>query len=129
MTGTPSTSLTSLVLAKIVLSLCGFRSKTSVQWSRNIWTRTNRFVFFLFYCDCTGMTGIYRLHFFSTLFPDTKQRLLCGEPFGVKLHLQHHLQFGLQHRLREFLTHHLINHECKSHPILPREQHRGVCHR
>lgn len=65
----------------------------------------------------------------NQFLPDTESSILCGEPFGIQLYLQHHLQLGLQRRLRQFFTHHLINDECKSHSVLSGEQHRGVCHR
>lgn len=65
----------------------------------------------------------------SAVFVDAEFSLFHGEPFGLELHLQHNVQPGLQYRLREFLSHHLINHECKSHSLLPGEQHGGVCDR
>lgn len=40
------------------------RSKTSFQWSRNMWTKTSRFVFLVLYCDFTGCTGTYTSHLF-----------------------------------------------------------------
>jgi len=60
---------------------------------------------------------------------DTKRGVLCGEPVGVELHLQRHVQLGLERRLRQLFAHHLIHHECKGHAFLPGEQHGGVRHR
>lgn len=57
-------------LAKRVLFLCGYRSKTSVQWSRNMWTKTSRFALLVLHCDFTGSTGIDVSHlFFSPPHP------------------------------------------------------------
>lgn len=110
------------------------RLKTRVRWIRNWWTKKNRFVFPTVYCvfnDTDLSHHWHRLKFSNVAFfsSDTKYCILCGEAFGNKLYLQYNVQLGIEYWLWKFFTYHLINNECKSHSVLSREQHSGVCYR